>query len=168
MLIMKKFFFAIAVAGAAILALSCNRLENQTGDETGTLYGTWVMDSYTFELGGSKDDKSGTIPIVIPYFKNTTLTLSENLRAWAGMGLEGDWSNYSYDSQKKQIVFDHMIEVSDDGQIMVLYGTFDVAELSDTKLVLKQPYLNTGKFTLPSGVTLSSSAVATYTYHRKQ
>ena len=112
---MKKFFFAIAVAGAAILALSCNRLENQTGDETGTLYGTWVMDSYTFELGGSKDDKSGTIPIVIPYFKNTTLTLSENLRAWAGMGLQGDWSNYSNDSQKKQLVIDRMI-------VAVLHG----------------------------------------------
>ena len=98
---MKKIFFAIAVACASFLALSCNRLENPTGDETGMLYGTWVMDSYTFEFGGSKDDQSGKIPIVLPYFKNTTLTLSEDLRAWAGMGLEGDWSNYSYDSQKK-------------------------------------------------------------------
>lgn len=166
-MIMKKIIFAIAVASLSILAMSCNRLDNPTGDVTGTLYGTWVLDTYTFELGGSKDDQSGSIPIVVPYFKNTTMTFHEDLKVTAGMGWEVDWSNYSYNAEKKQIVFDRMIEVSDDGQIMVLYGAFDVLELSETKLVLRQPYVNTGKITLPSGTVISSTAMSRYTFHRK-
>ena len=165
---MKKLILAIAVASLAILAMSCNRLDNPTGDVTGTLYGTWVMDLYEFEVGGSKDDQSGSFRIPVPYFQYTTLTFHENLRVTAVMGWEGDWSNFSYDAAKKQITFDRMIEVSDDGQIMVLYGTFDVLELSEDKLVLRQPYVNSGKITLPSGTDISASALSRYTFHRKK
>ena len=165
---MKKFVFAAVAVCAALLAVSCsNKLENPTGDETGVLYGTWVLDTYKIEVGGSYGDKDGTIPVQIPYgLKRTTLTLDENLKAWAQMGGESDWSNFSYDSEKKTIVFDRMLEVSDDGMIMVLYGQFDVAELTETTLVLKQPYVNTGDITLPSGVSTSTQATAWYSYHR--
>ena len=165
---MKKSVFALIALCVAFMAASCNKLPVQTGDETGTLYGTWVLDSYKIEVGGSVDEKGGTFPVTIPYnLKKTTLTLDESLVARAHMGGKTDWANYSYNGEKKQITFDRMIEVSDDGMIMGLYGLFDVAELNETTLILKQPYAETGKISLPSGTSFSTTAIAWYTYHRQ-
>ena len=166
---MKKTLFAFVAFSLALLAISCNRLDNPTGDETGMLYGTWVLDTYRIEVSGSKDDQSSAIPVEIPYaLKKTTLTLDEDMKAYAHMGWETDWANYSYDAAKQQIVFDHLMEVSDDGLVMVLYGRFDVAQLDENQLVLKQPYVQLGDFELPSGTVLSTAAVAWYTYHREK
>ena len=165
---MKKVIFAVVAAFLALAAASCSKLPEQTGDETGTLYGTWILDSYRIEVGGSKDEKSGNFPVVIPYnLKKTTLTLDESLTARAHMGWETDWAYYSFNAEARQITFDRMIEVSDDGMIMVLYGLFDVVQLDDKTLILKQPYADTGKITLPSGTSFSTQAAAWYTFHRQ-
>ena len=163
---MKRFFYAAIAACMAVLAISCTgHIDDATGDETGMLNGTWVLDTYRFDASGSVDDTGGTVPVVISYkLKETTLTFGEDLIAHAHMGWEFSQSAYSYNTEKKQVQFARMIEVSDDGMIMVLYGTFDVVELTKDKLVLQQPYVDFG---LDLGPVVTTKATATYTYHRK-
>lgn len=166
---MKKLFFAFLAASMALLAVSCQgKLDDPTGEVTGSLYGTWVFDTYKIAVSGSVDDKDGSIPIVIPYvFKKTTLSFNDNSIATAHMGWETKMSKYTFNADKRQIVFDKMLEVSDDGMIMVLAGTFDVVELTEDKLVLKQPYVKNDKIVLPSGSEVAANAAAWYTYHRE-
>ena len=167
---MKKFFFAAFAACLAVLATSCQgHLDNQTGDESGLLYGTWVLDTYKIEASGTNNDGNDyTLPVPISYkLKETTRTFGEDLVAWAHMGWETKSAVYSFDNEKQQVTFGKLLEVSDDGMIMVLAGTFDVATLTEDALVLKQPYgsgngINFGDISIPS------KAVATYTYHRRK
>ncbi|MBP5397155.1 MAG: Ig domain-containing protein [Bacteroidales bacterium] len=135
----------------------------------GLLYGTWVLDTYKIEASGTNNDGNDyTLPVPISYkLKETTLTFGEDLVAWAHMGWETKSAVYSFDNEKQQVTFGKLLEVSDDGMIMVLAGTFDVATLTEDALVLKQPYgsgngINFGDISIPS------KAVATYTYHRKK
>jgi hypothetical protein len=166
---MKKFFYAAIAACVAFLAASCEgKLEEPTGEVTGSLYGTWVFDTYKIALSGSVNEKDGSIPVVIPYvFKKTTLSFNDNSVATAHMGWETKMSKFTYNPDKRQIVFDKMLEVSDDGMVMILAGTFDVVELTEDKLVLKQPYVKYDDWVLPSGTTISTDANAWYTYHRE-
>ena len=163
---MKRFFLAAMAACMAVLAISCTgHLDDATGDESGNLYGTWVLDTYRFDAGGSVDGDGGTVPVIIPYkLKETTLYFGDDLIARAHMGWEFSASAFSFDADKQQITFARMMEVSDDGMIMVLAGTFDVVELTEDKLVLRQPYADFG---IDVGKNVTAKATATYTYHRK-
>lgn len=163
---MRRFILAAMAACMAVLAISCTgHLDDATGDESGILYGTWVLDTYRFDAGGSVDGDGGTVPVIIPYkLKETTLSFGDDLIAHAHMGWEFSASAYSFDADKQQITFARMMEVSDDGMIMVLAGTFDVVELTKDKLVLRQPYADFG---IDVGKTVTAKATATYTYHRK-
>ena len=113
--IMKKFFFAAFAACLAVLATSCQgHLDNQTGDESGLLYGTWVLDTYKIEASGTNNDGNDyTLPVPISYkLKETTLTFGEDLVAWAHMGWETKSAVYSFDNEKQQVTFGKLLEVS--------------------------------------------------------
>lgn len=165
---MKKALFAAFAACLAALAISCTgHLDNPTGDESGLLYGTWVMDSYRFDAGGSVDGESGNIPVPIPYVQKTTLRFEENpLVVYAQMGLDTSQSAYTVDNEKQTITLARLMKVSNDGQVLVMDGTFDIVELSADKLVLRQPYSDFG---IDLGdKTVTSKATATYTFHRQK
>lgn len=166
---MNKIIIAAAAACIALLAVSCQtKMEEPTGEANGSLYGTWVFDTYKIVLSGNVDGNDGAIPVTIPYvFKKTTLSFSEDGKATAHMGWEYDRSKFTYNAENRTVTFDEMLEVSDDGMVMILAGKFDVVELTDEKLVLKQPYVEYENWKLPSGTTVSSSASSWYTYHRE-
>ena len=60
-----------------------------------------------------------------------------------------------------------MMEVSDDGQILVMDGTFDIVELTTEKLVLRQPYVKENSVDVGDKV-VTSKATATITLHRQK
>lgn len=167
MIIMKKIIHAALAACMAFMAISCqDALKEQTGDETGMLYGTWVLDTYKIEASASVDGEGGTLPVVIPYAtKETTLHLDESLIATAHMGWETEFCRYSYDGDNHTLTFGKMLEVSDDGRVMVLKGKFNVVKLDEEALVLEQPYLDLG---MVVGSKISTKSSATYTFHRKK
>ena len=169
MIIMKKFLLAAAAVCMAVLATSCTgHLDEQTGDESGLLYGTWVMDTYRFDAGGSSNGEGGNVPVIVPYVQKTTLRFEEDpLVVYANMGLEFSQSKYTVDNEKKTIKLARMMEVSDDGQVLVMAGTFDIVELTLEKLVLQQPYLKETGLDVGDKV-ITAKAVATYTFHRQK
>ena len=125
------------------------------------------MDSYRFDAGGSSDGEGGNIPIVIPYVQKTTLKFEEDpLIVFAHMGWETSQSAYTVDNEKHTIKLARMLEVSDDGQVLVMAGTFDILELTTTKLVLQQPYVKETGLDVGDKV-VTAKAVATYTFHRQ-
>ena len=168
MIVMKKFLLAAAAVCMAALAISCTgHLDNPTGDESGLLYGTWVMDDYRFDAGGTVDGEGGNIPVPVPYIQHTTLRFEEApLVVYAKMGWETSQSEYTVDNEKKTIKLARMMEVSDDGQVLAMGGTFDIVELTLDKLTLRQPYsdfsINVGDKVVTSKVT------ATYYFHRQK
>ena len=168
MIVMKKFLLAAAAVCMAVLASSCTgHLDEQTGDESGLLYGTWVMDNYRFDAAGTVDGEGGNVPVIIPYIQKTTLRFEEDpLVVYAQMGWETTQSKYTVDNDKKTIKLARMMEVSDDGQILVMAGTFDIVELTLEKLVLRQPYSDFGLDLGDKVVT--NKATATYTFHRQK
>ena len=168
MIVMKKFLLAAAAVCMAALAISCTgHLDEQTGDESGLLYGTWVMDNYRFDAAGTVDGEGGNVPVIIPYIQKTTLRFEEDpLVVYAQMGWETSQSKYTVDNDKKTITLARMMEVSDDGQILVMAGTFDIVELTLEKLVLRQPYSDFGLDLGDKVVT--NKATATYTFHRQK
>ena len=166
--VMKKILLAAAAVCMAVLATSCTgHLDEQTGDESGLLYGTWVMDNYRFDAAGTVDGEGGNVPVIIPYIQKTTLRFEEDpLVVYAQMGWETSQSKYTVDNDKKTIKLARMMEVSDDGQILVMAGTFDIVELTLEKLVLRQPYSDFGLDLGDKVVT--NKATATYTFHRQK
>ncbi len=169
MIVMKKFLLAAAAVCMAVLATSCTgHLDEQTGDESGLLYGTWVVDTYRFDAGATVNGEGGNVPVIIPYIQKTTLIFEEDpLVVYAHMGWENSQSKYTVDNDKKTIKFARMMEVSDDGQILVMAGTFDIVELTTEKLVLQQPYVKETGMDLGDTV-VTSNAVATITLPRQK
>ena len=88
MVVMKKFLLAAAAVCMAVLATSCTgHLDEQTGDASGLLYGTWVVDTYRFDAGATVNGEGGNVPVIIPYIQKTTLRFEEDpLVVYAHMG----------------------------------------------------------------------------------
>ena len=125
------------------------------------------MDNYRFDAAGTVNGEGGNVPVIIPYIQKTTLRFEEDpLVVYAQMGWETSQSKYTVDNDKKTIKLARMMEVSDDGQILVMAGTFDIVELTLEKLVLRQPYSDFG---LALGdMVVTNKATATYTFHRQK
>jgi len=156
---MKKFFILAAFACLALLFVSCDKQGvPHTGDETGTLYGIWYLQTKT-EVDGNnvkEVDYSGChfylalseLPFPHAIVKKGSLTdldLSD---------VDVDASRFTYNADLKKISFNNALWLSDDflKYNMVLSGTFLVVELNENVLALKQEGFN--------------EVVTTYTYKR--
>ncbi|MBO6159897.1 MAG: hypothetical protein J6O01_00235 [Bacteroidales bacterium] len=148
---MKKLLFAAAIACLALFT-SCEKAGvNHTGDQTGTLYGVWVMDSKT-EI--SKNSSGEEIKNETDYGSfHFYLALGEfpfpHAIAKKGSFTEFDLDDvdvdavrFTYNADKKQISFLKTLWLSE-GLLyhMRLSGTYDVLELTDTKFVIQQEVL---------------------------
>lgn len=146
---------ASIIACAALVFTSCEKGVTNTGDLTGTLYGIWMLDSKTIDKETTK-----TTDFTSEHFY---LCLNEIRMAFGKTGaltsldldhVDVDFSWYAYNDQKHQISFDDPIILTQGiREVMRLYGTYDVLELSENNLVLSQYSELTGKTT-------------TYSFHR--
>ena len=145
---MKKIFFAAAMACLALL-VSCQESVPHTGDDTGALYGVWALKTKTDAVKNS--DGTVTDNTVDHSNVHFYLTLSEfplphaiaKKGSFTDLDLDDvdvDGVLFTYNKDKKQISFKKQIWLSDDllKYNMILSGTFDVVELTDKTLVLRQ------------------------------
>ena len=147
--------FALALVTVAALGFSaCTKDVDHTGDQTGNIYGNWVLDTKTLTYEGQDPD--------VTDFTNEHFYLAF-MEPQIAFGKEGsiftfdiddvDSVPFSYNEQQKKITFEKPIVLSKGFpiKVMQLYGTYDVTELTSQKLVLSQPGENAllgGKYTL--------------------
>ena len=122
---------------------------DHTGDDSGNLYGIWALVTKT-EI--TKDSNGQDVRSETDYSNfHFYLSLSEPQIAIAKKGsftgfdlddVDVDAVTFSYNKNKKQITFNKTLWLSE-GLLyhMRLFGTYDVLELSDTKLVIQQEAL---------------------------
>lgn len=146
---MKKFFYAAAVACLALFTSCEKEGVDHTGDVTGSLYGVWALDTKT-EI--TKDSKGKETPNEVDYSGfHFYLSLSEPRIAIAKKGsftqldlddVDVDAAQFSYNADKQQISFNKQLWLSE-GLLyhMRLYGTYDILELTDSRLVFQQEAL---------------------------
>ena len=139
---MKTLFYSL-LAVAALFLSSCTKGVEHTGDDTGTLYGNWVLDTKTVTME-SNNEKTVTD------FTNDHFYLGF-MEPQVAFGKEGsiftfdiddvDAVTFAFNSDKKQITFEKAIVLSKGfpPKVMELFGTYDVLELTSQKLVLSQP-----------------------------
>ena len=143
---MKKLLFAAVIACLTVLT-SCGGLRiNHTGDFTGAIYGIWALDSKTVVPAGvvgnsarNQVDYSGV---------HFYLSLSEPRIALAKKGsftqldlkdVDVDGAQFSYNASKKMISFTKTLWLTQGLTYeMRLSGTYDVLEMSRTKLVIQK------------------------------
>jgi hypothetical protein len=131
------------LAVAALFLASCTKGVEHTGDNTGTLYGNWVLDTKTVTYEGNKEQ-------TVTDFTNDHFYLAF-MEPQVAFGKEGsiftfdiddvDAVSFAYNTDKKQITFEKAIVLSTGfpPRMMELFGTYDVVELTSQKLVLSQP-----------------------------
>lgn len=165
---MKKLLYSLMVA-AALLACACNKEESvpNTGDQTGTLYGIWVLDTktvdYTTASGGSTDQKSDVTSFTDEHF---LLHLTNYSMAFAQKGTlltfdidDVDGTPYTYNEKSKQISFEKSLSLSAGLlplKIMTLKGIFDVSKLTDSQLIIQQT----------KAALNNTNQITVYTFHR--
>ena len=147
---MKKCFSFLMAAAAVLLLAACDgeSLKN-VPDETGNLYGTWMLDTKTVDVVTVSNGKTETDRSETDFTGDNFLLHLTNLMV--AFGQEGtlltfdiddvDGVKYYFNADDKQISFAKMIYLSKGflpAKVMKLYGKFDVLELTATKLVLKQ------------------------------
>ena len=170
---MKSFsFFAAAMfACAALVFSSCDKQDvEHTGDETGTLYGNWELDTKTVDTqytsGENGEQKHEETDFAGDHFY---LSLNENRLAFAKEGSiftfdidDVDAVTFSYNSSTKQISFEKTLTLSKgflNPKVMRLSGTYDVKELTQEKLVLsKKENVVVNSF--------NASQTTVYSFHR--
>ena len=144
---MKK-LAASLLACAALLLPSCTKGVEHTGDDTGLLYGNWVLDTKTVTTpstsGAGTDSQVSETSFVNDHFY---LCLVEPQLAFGKEGTlltfdidDVDAGKFSYNADLGKITFEKIILLSTGfpPRIMSLLGTFDVVELTDTRLVLSK------------------------------
>lgn len=137
---------AALLASAALVFTSCDEGVTNTGDLTGTIYGIWMLDSKTVD-GNTTDFTSEHFYLCL----NEIRMAFGKTGSLAGLDLDHvdvDFSWYAYNDVKHQISFDDPIILRQGiKEVMNLYGTYDVQELSENKLVI-------------------ANKVSTYTFHK--
>ena len=168
---MKKFLFAAALACLALFT-SCEKSGvDHTGDATGKIYGRWALDTKNVVTEATTDGKTTTETKDTDFSADHFyLLLSEPQVALAKEGTlltfdidDVDGGTFSYNAETNQISFNKMLRLQKgflDAHVMTLYGTFDVLELTDAKLVIRQ----TQKVTL--GDYIDAKQTTTYSFHR--
>ena len=165
---MKK-LAASLLACAALLLPSCTKGVEHTGDDTGLLYGNWVLDTKTVTTpstsGAGTDSQVSETSFVNDHFY---LCLVEPQLAFGKEGTlltfdidDVDAGKFSYNADLGKITFEKIILLSTGfpPRIMSLLGTFDVVELTDTRLVLsKEDKVELGGLSYPQKTV--------YSYHK--
>ncbi len=131
------------------LLVSCEKGVDHTGDETGALYGVWILNTKTEVIQNPNEEPKQT---QVDYSSvHFYLALSEFPVPYA-LGKKGsltdldlkdvdvDDASFSYNQDQKKISFKNLIWLTEDllTYEMRLLGTFDVLELTDKSLVLRQ------------------------------
>lgn len=157
---MKNFFYMAAIACLALFTSCEKQGVDHTGDETGKLYGRWVLDTKTV----TDENAPQADPIVTNFYDDHFfLLLAEPRVAMAKEGTlitfdidDVDAGTFAYNADLKQITFNKMLRLATGFPVrsMTLYGTFDVLELSNN-LVIRQP----------QEVLLEKKTI-TYSFHR--
>ena len=164
-----KFFSVFAaslLACAAVVLPSCTKGVIHTGDETGNLYGKWVLDTKTVVTPST----SGDTQISETTFSSDHffLCLVEPQMAFAKEGTlltfdidDVDYVPFSYNQEKGKITFEKIILLSAGfpPRTMQLFGTFNVDKLTDSELVLTQEE----SVDIPN---IDYHKTTTYSYHK--
>lgn len=147
---MKRIIYLAAIACMALF-VSCEKEDvvSHTGDETGTLYGIWTLTTKS-EIT-QKSDGGQEADEVDYRSRHFYLSLSEFPfpHAIAKKGsftqfdlddVDVDAVEFTYNAEQKKISFKKTLWLSDDFLTynMILSGTYDITELTKTKLVLQQ------------------------------
>lgn len=150
------------LAGLLGMTCSCNLLNGDDAQASGSIFGTWKLDKLTIEASASVVGSGSQNTSVIDFTGNSCyLNLSDKFLATAQFGWDLEMSSYSYDAEKNTIRFNKSLDVSDDGKAMVLVGTYDITELTPDKLTLRQPDVS---IDIPG--LFSSHQTAIYAFHR--
>ena len=145
---MRKLFFVAAIACMTLL-VSCEKGVQHTGDDTGTLYGVWILNAKTEVVQNPNEEPKQTqtdyssvhfylalSEFPIPY----ALGKKGSFTALDLKDVDVDGVTFTYNQDQKKISFNKLIWLTDDllTYSMRLMGTFDVLELTDKSLVLRQ------------------------------
>ncbi|MBQ9193716.1 MAG: hypothetical protein IJ156_08370 [Bacteroidales bacterium] len=148
-----KVLAASLLACAALVFTSCDKGVTNTGDFTGNIYGIWMLDSKTVDRETVK-----TTDFTSEHFY---LCLNQIRMAFGKTGslagfdldhVDVDFSWYAYNDQKHQISFDDPIILRQGlKEVMNVYGTYDVLNLSKDNLVISKT---------------TGSSTTTYSFHK--
>ena len=133
-----KAFAASLLACAALVFTSCDKGVTNTGDLSGNIYGIWQLESKTVNRQTERvtDFTSEHFYLCL----NQLRMAFGKTGALTGFDLDHvdvDFSWYAYNETKHQISFDDPIILRQGlKEVMNVYGTYDVLELSKDKLVI--------------------------------
>jgi hypothetical protein len=133
-----KAFAASLLACAALVFTSCDKGVTNTGDLSGNIYGIWQLESKTVNRQTERvtDFTSEHFYLCL----NQLRMAFGKTGALTGFDLDHvdvDFSWYAYNETKHQISFDDPIILRQGlKEVMNVYGTYDVQELSKDKLVI--------------------------------
>lgn len=151
-----KIFKALAaslLACAALVFTSCDQGVTNTVDFSGNIYGVWQLDTKTVDRDTVKEtDFNGEhFYLWLTPFR-VALGKKGSLSAMDFKKMDVDGTVYAYNDVKHQISFDETIRLTHGlSEVMSLYGTFDVLELSKDRLVISKT---------------SGNSTTTYTFHK--
>ena len=149
-----RLFAASVLACAALVFTSCDKGVTNTIDMTGNIYGVWQLDSKTVDRETLKETDFGAehFYLWLTTFR-VALAKKGSLSALDFKNMDVDGSVYAYNDVNYQISFnDPLILSNGPKEVMNLYGTFDVKELSKDKLVISKEV---------------GSSTTTYTFHKE-
>jgi hypothetical protein len=133
-----KAFAASLLACAALVFTSCDKGVTNTGDLSGNIYGIWQLESKTVNRQTERvtDFTSEHFYLCLNHLRMAF----GKTGALTGFDLDHvdvDFSWYAYNETKHQISFDDPIILRQGlKEVMNVYGTYDVQELSKDKLVI--------------------------------
>ncbi len=133
-----KVLAASLLACAALVFTSCDKGVTNTGDLSGNIYGIWQLESKTVNRQTERvtDFTSEHFYLCL----NQLRMAFGKTGALTGFDLDHvdvDFSWYAYNETKHQISFDDPIILRQGlKEVMNVYGTYDVQELSKDKLVI--------------------------------
>ena len=148
-----KAIAATVLACTALVLASCDKGVTNTVDLSGNIYGVWQLDTKTVDRETVKatDFTSEHFYLWLTPFR-VALGKKGSLGALDFKNMDVDGTVYAYNDVKYQISFDdHIILSHGLTEIMNLYGTYDVKELSKDRLVISKT---------------AATTTATYTYHK--
>lgn len=166
---MKNFFYMAAIACLALFTSCEKQGVDHTGDDTGKLYGRWVLDTKNVVTEYTSDGKTTTDSEDTNFANDHFfLLLAEPRVAMAKEGTlitfdidDVDAGTFAYNSDLKQITFNKMLRLASGFPVrtMTLYGTYDVVELSNNLVLRKKEEVK------PSD-RFDASQTTTYSFHR--
>ena len=147
---MKRVIYLAAIACMALFA-SCEKEDvvSHTGDETGTLYGIWTLTTkseITQKSNGEQevdevDYRSCHVYLSLGEFPFPhAIAKKGSFTQFDLDDVDVDAVGFTYNAEQKKISFKKTLWLSDDFLTynMILSGTYDITELTKTKLVLQQ------------------------------